>query len=270
MRGKKKGPQSKINWDLLERRIASNEKAYQRQIIRKKIDELVAVLRAVPPGARPAVDSRRGDHLVRREAEFRAGRERLVGRPPEGARARRHPARDRRPAPPAGAARRHRSLRRRAVHRAGDHFRSPSRRSRRPDVRDDQRQAHAPQRVAPGVAVRAASCIATKRSPRRTTWCARSTIARIRRCYGEIKLLGVGKGRVGQAPLAQELKKLFADEDALGGAAQERTVPRGVEEVLRQLLQADRERSSSRRGTAASTASSRRRRCARSSASRPT
>src|SRR6478752_4190878 len=42
VRGKKKGPQSKINWDLLERRIASNEKAYQRQIIRKKIDELVA------------------------------------------------------------------------------------------------------------------------------------------------------------------------------------------------------------------------------------
>src|SRR3984893_5418392 len=32
---------SKVNWDLLERRIASNEKAYQRQIIRKKIDELV-------------------------------------------------------------------------------------------------------------------------------------------------------------------------------------------------------------------------------------
>src|SRR6476661_7171113 len=33
--------QSKVHWDLLERRIASNEKAYQRQIIRKKIDELV-------------------------------------------------------------------------------------------------------------------------------------------------------------------------------------------------------------------------------------
>ena len=30
--------------------------------------------------------------------------------------------------------------------------------------------------------------------------------------YGEIKLLGVGKGRVAQAPLAQELKKLFAAE----------------------------------------------------------
>src|SRR6187549_1584043 len=38
--GKKKAP-SKVNWDLLERRIASSEKAYQRQIIRKKIEELV-------------------------------------------------------------------------------------------------------------------------------------------------------------------------------------------------------------------------------------
>ena len=38
--GSKKSP-SKVNWDLLERRIASNEKAYQRQIIRRKIDELV-------------------------------------------------------------------------------------------------------------------------------------------------------------------------------------------------------------------------------------
>ena len=33
---------SKVRWDLLERRIASNDKAYQRQIIRRKIDELVA------------------------------------------------------------------------------------------------------------------------------------------------------------------------------------------------------------------------------------
>ncbi len=30
--------------------------------------------------------------------------------------------------------------------------------------------------------------------------------------YGDIKLLGVGRGRVAQAPLAQELKKLFASE----------------------------------------------------------
>ena len=41
VRGGKKQPASKVNWDLLERRIASSDKAYQRQIIRRKIDELV-------------------------------------------------------------------------------------------------------------------------------------------------------------------------------------------------------------------------------------
>src|ERR1700748_905294 len=41
VRGGNKKSASKVNWDLLERRIASSEKAYQRQIIRKKIDELV-------------------------------------------------------------------------------------------------------------------------------------------------------------------------------------------------------------------------------------
>jgi DGQHR domain-containing protein len=41
VRGGRKVASPKINWDLLERRIASSDKAYQRQIIRKKIDELV-------------------------------------------------------------------------------------------------------------------------------------------------------------------------------------------------------------------------------------
>jgi DGQHR domain-containing protein len=39
--GNRRGTPSKVNWDLLERRIASSDKAYQRQIIRRKIDELV-------------------------------------------------------------------------------------------------------------------------------------------------------------------------------------------------------------------------------------
>jgi len=43
VRGTRRGATvSKVNWDLLERRIAASEKAYQRQIIRRKIDELVA------------------------------------------------------------------------------------------------------------------------------------------------------------------------------------------------------------------------------------
>src|SRR3982751_2603984 len=44
VRGSKQKPgtaPSKVNWDLLERRIASSDQAYQRQIIRRKIDELV-------------------------------------------------------------------------------------------------------------------------------------------------------------------------------------------------------------------------------------
>src|SRR2546428_13713429 len=32
---------SKVNWDFLERRIASSGKAYQRQIIRKKMEEFL-------------------------------------------------------------------------------------------------------------------------------------------------------------------------------------------------------------------------------------
>ena len=39
--GRRRGGVSKVNWDLLERRIASSEKAYQRHIIRRKIDEIV-------------------------------------------------------------------------------------------------------------------------------------------------------------------------------------------------------------------------------------
>lgn len=39
--GRRRSGASKVNWDLLERRIASSEKAYQRHIIRRKIDELV-------------------------------------------------------------------------------------------------------------------------------------------------------------------------------------------------------------------------------------
>jgi hypothetical protein len=36
-----RGPRSRINWDLLERRIVASDRAYQRQIIRRKIDELI-------------------------------------------------------------------------------------------------------------------------------------------------------------------------------------------------------------------------------------
>jgi hypothetical protein len=89
-----------------------------------------------------------------------------------------------------------------------------SRRSRGPDVRHDQREAHAPECFASGVAVGPAAV------PRRQPGGGARRRARAQRegrlpLYGEIKLLGVGHGRVAQAPLAQELKRLFAS-DAFG------------------------------------------------------
>ncbi|MFN8060807.1 MAG: DGQHR domain-containing protein [Vicinamibacterales bacterium] len=41
VRGHRAPTKSKVNWDLLERRISGTERAYQRHIIRRKIDELV-------------------------------------------------------------------------------------------------------------------------------------------------------------------------------------------------------------------------------------
>ena len=40
-KGKRKGRPSRVNWELLEKRIAESAEAYQRPVIRKKIAELV-------------------------------------------------------------------------------------------------------------------------------------------------------------------------------------------------------------------------------------
>ncbi len=103
----------------------------------------------MPPGSRPSVDRGRGHHLVRREAHVRARLRGRVDRPSQGARARGDSARDRWSAPLARAARRHRQHQGRGLHGAGDHLRPSAGRSRRPDVCDDQCEAHAPQCVAP-------------------------------------------------------------------------------------------------------------------------
>ena len=47
---------SRVNWELLEKRIAASEHAYQRPIIRKKIDELVSYyLQCADSGTLPAI-----------------------------------------------------------------------------------------------------------------------------------------------------------------------------------------------------------------------
>ena len=55
-RGKSKIAKGKVNWEFLERRISASEQAFQRPIIKKKIDELVAYyLQCADSGTLPAI-----------------------------------------------------------------------------------------------------------------------------------------------------------------------------------------------------------------------
>src|SRR6187431_2488632 len=212
VRGRKKAPApTKVNWDLLERRIAANEKAYQRQIIRKKIDELVQYYeqcrqaRDLPsiPGAviiscdeklsfQPAEDNARVGILKvpEREGILRAidGQHRLLALHAD-------------------------------IDRFGEEdFSVPA------IIFDRLPEDHVVQMF---VTINAkhtrlnASHLVSLSGRQLYRDEALATAHDVVRAlndredsalYDEIKLLGVGRGRVAQAPLAQELKKLFATE----------------------------------------------------------
>src|SRR5471030_359702 len=212
--GKKKTP-SKVNWDLLERRIASSEKAYQRQIIRRKIDELVQYYeqcrqaRDLPsiPGAViiscdekltfvPVDDNSRVGMLKvpEREGILRAidGQHRLLALHAD-------------------------------IDRFGDEeFAVPA------IIFDRLPEDHVVQMF---VTINAkhtrlnASHLVSLSGRQLYRDEALATAHDVVRAlndredsplYDEIKLLGVGRGRVAQAPLAQELKKLFASDTFSG------------------------------------------------------
>ncbi len=207
---------SKVNWDLLERRIASSEKAYQRQIIRRKIDELVQYyeqcrqahdLPSIPGAVIISCDERLvfqpsdGDgrlgilKVPEREGILRAidGQHRLLALHADIARF------------------------------AGEEFSVPA------VIFDRLPEDHIVQMF---VTINAkhtrlnASHLVSLSGRQLYRDQALATAHDVVRAlndredsplYDEIKLLGVGRGRVAQAPLAQELKKLFA-ADAFGGA----------------------------------------------------
>jgi DGQHR domain-containing protein len=201
---------SKVNWDLLERRIASSEKAYQRQIIRKKIEELVQYYeqcrqaRDLPsiPGAviiscdeklsfQPMGDTSLGTLKVpEREGILRAidGQHRLL-----------------------------------ALHAdidrfAGEMFTVPA------VIFDRLPEDHVVQMFvtinAKHTRLNASHLVSLsgRQLYRDDNLATAHDVVRALNdredspLYDEIKLLGVGRGRVAQAPLAQELKKLFAVE----------------------------------------------------------
>jgi DGQHR domain-containing protein len=213
-RGRRRGaPQqtSKVNWDVLEKRIAANDKAYQRQIIRKKIDELVQYYeqcrqaRDLPsiPGAviiscdetlkfEPAQSGSTVGTLKvpEREGILRAidGQHRLLAL---------HADRDR---------------------FEGEDFTVPA------IIFDRLPEDHVVQMFvtinAKHTRLNASHLVSLsgRQLYRDESLAAAHDIVRALNdredspLYGEIKLLGVGHGRVAQAPLAQELKKLFAAE----------------------------------------------------------
>src|SRR6188768_1236421 len=214
VRGGKKQTPSKVNWDLLERRIASSERAYQRQIIRRKIDELVQYYeqcrqaRDLPsiPGAviiscdeklsfsPSSEDGRTGTLRVpEREGILRAidGQHRLL-----------------------------------ALHADIDRFQGED--FSVPAIIFDQLpEDHVVQMFvtinAKHTRLNASHLVSLsgRQLYRDDNLAAAHDVVRALNdredspLYDEIKLLGVGTGRVAQAPLAQELKKLFAS-DAFG------------------------------------------------------
>ncbi len=219
VRGGKQKPgttPSKVNWDFLERRIASSEKAYQRQIIRKKIDELVQYYeqcrqaRDLPsiPGAviiscdeklsfQPVDgDSRVGILKVpEREGILRAidGQHRLL------------------------------ALHADIDHFEGEDFAVPA------IIFDRLPEDHVVQMFvtinAKHTRLNASHLVSLsgRQLYRDEALATGHDIVRALNdredspLYDEIKLLGVGRGRVAQAPLAQELKKLFAPDGAFAG-----------------------------------------------------
>src|SRR4249919_3658829 len=212
---KKSAAPSKVNWDLLERRIASSEKAYQRAIIRRKIDELVAYYeqcrqaRDLPSIAGAVIIScdeklsfepvESGSTLGRLKVPEREGILRAI----DG---------------------QHRLL---ALHADIDNIRNED--FTVPAIIFDRLpEDHVVQMFvtinAKHTRLNASHLVSLsgRQLYRDENLATAHDVVRALNdredspLYDEIKLLGVGRGRVAQAPLAQELKKLFAS-DAFAG-----------------------------------------------------
>ena len=212
--GKKR--KAAINWELLEKRIARSAEAYQRPVIRKKIVELIdyynqcaeaANLPAIPGAVLLVADRRLDFHAV--------GANRMLGML-------QLPAEE-------GVLRaldgQHRLL---ALHQLAE-TRS---------VSDVQVPAVIFDRLAPDQAVELFVTINAKHTklnpshlislagrhlyPDKVLAAGHDIIRALSEdasspLHGDIKLFGVGRGKVAQAPLAEELRNIFTSVQALGG-----------------------------------------------------
>ncbi len=234
-RGKSKIAKGKVNWEFLERRISASEQAFQRPIIKKKIDELVAYyLQCADSGTLPAIP---GSVLLVSE-------KRLEFAPSSG----RSDAGSLKLPEESGILRaldgQHRLL---ALHQLAENH----------SLKDFQVPAvvfdnlTADQVVELFVTINSKHTklnpshlisLAGRRLYRDDNLAAAHDVIRTLNedegspLKGSIKVLGIGKGTVTQASLADELRDVFAAIDTAGGRDRAR-VPRERAALLPQLLQ---------------------------------
>jgi DGQHR domain-containing protein len=218
---KRKAKAAAINWELLEKRIARSADAYQRPVIRKKIVELIEYYnQCAEAGNLPAIP---GAVLLvaEKRLDFNAlGGNRALGIlhvPTEQGMLRALDGQ-------------HRLL---ALHQLAE---------TRP-VSDVQVPAVIFDRLAPDQAVEMFVTINAKHTklnpshlislagrrlyPDKTLATSHDIIRALSEdasspLHGEIKLFGVGRGKVAQAPLAEELRNIFTSVQALGGRDSDR------------------------------------------------
>src|SRR5919108_2918927 len=231
------GARARVNWDMLEKRIAESETAYQRPVIRRKIDELVAYYRECKDaGTLPPIP---GAVIITSEKRFTftpvAGQHDLglLQIPEEH-----------------GVLRvldgQHRLLALHSLSQAGE-----SGGIEVPAVLFDSLDAR--QVVELFVTINAKhtrlnpshiiSLAGRKLYPDPNQALAHDVIRSLNEddtspLHGEIKMLGTGRGRVSQAPLAEEIVDFLDTVEKVGGAARIQEVRQGAKRFFLNYVKA--------------------------------
>ena len=228
---------SRVNWDILEKRISESESAYQRPVIRRKIDELIAYYRECKDAATlPAIP---GAVIITSEKRFTftpvAGHHDLglLQIPEEH-----------------GVLRvldgQHRLLALHGLSQAGEHLGIEV-----PAVLFDSLDAR--QIVELFVTINAKhtrlnpshiiSLAGRKLYPDPNQALAHDVIRSLNEddtspLHGEIKMLGTGRGRVSQAPLAEEIVDFFEAVEKIGGGSRIQELRQGAKRFFLNYVKA--------------------------------
>ncbi|MEK7446298.1 MAG: DGQHR domain-containing protein, partial [candidate division NC10 bacterium] len=235
--GSKRASRARVNWEMLEKRIAETETAYQRPVIRRKIDELVAYYRECKEaGTLPAIP---GAVIITSEKRFtftpmasqhdlgllQIPEEHGVLRVLDG---------------------QHRLLALHALTQAGENLGIEV-----PAVLFDRLDAR--QIVELFVTINAkhtrlnpshiVSLAGRKLYPDPNQALAHDVIRSLNEddtspLHGEIKMLGTGSGRVSQAPLAEEIVELLETVEKIGGGARINELRQGAKRFFLNYMKA--------------------------------